>query len=72
MAFAGGFTRSHDRWGVTETWSPPGKTGARYERGYTEGRKAGSIQFYAAEGVVLEGGYWGGVVVGERQAVTGK
>ncbi|WP_082646490.1 filamentous haemagglutinin family protein [Bradyrhizobium valentinum] len=73
VAFAGGFTRSHDRWGITETWtSPLGKTGARYERGYTEGRDAGSIQFYAAEGVVLEGSYWGGVVVGERQAATGK
>ena len=69
VAFAGGFTRSHDRWGVTETWA---RTSGRYERGYTEGRKAGSIQFYAAEGVVLEGGYWGGVVVGERQAVSGK
>ncbi|WP_213285445.1 filamentous haemagglutinin family protein [Bradyrhizobium sp. sGM-13] len=73
VAFAGGFTRSHDRWGITETWTSRfGKTGARYERGYTEGRDAGSIQLYAAEGIVLEGSYWGGVVVGERQAATGK
>ncbi len=74
VAFAGGFTREHAHWGITETWASPlgGKGGARYERGYTEGRKAGSIQFYVAEGVVLEGGYWGGVVVGERQAATGK
>ncbi|UPJ52707.1 filamentous hemagglutinin family protein [Bradyrhizobium sp. 200] len=73
VAFAGGFTRSHDRWGITETWtSRLGKTGARYERGYTEGRDAGSIQLYAAEGVVLEGSYWGGVVVGERQAAAAK
>ncbi|WKA26114.1 filamentous haemagglutinin family protein [Bradyrhizobium roseum] len=74
VAFADGFTVSHDRWGVTETWSGlrGSNRGARFERGYTEGRKAGSIQFYAAEGVVLEGGYWGGTVVGERQAATGK
>ncbi|MCA6116450.1 filamentous hemagglutinin family protein [Bradyrhizobium sp. WSM 1738] len=73
VAFAGGFTRSHDRWGITETWtSLLGKTGARYERGYTEGRDAGSIQFYAAEGIALEGSYWGGVVVGERQGATGE
>ncbi|MDE5457055.1 filamentous hemagglutinin N-terminal domain-containing protein [Bradyrhizobium sp. CSA112] len=73
VAFAGGFTRSHDRWDITETWtSPLGRTGGRYERGYTEGRKAGSIQFYAAQGVVLEGSYWGGTVVGERQAASGK
>ena len=73
VAVAGGFTRSHARWDVTETWTNLlGKSGARYERGYTEGRKAGSIQFYAGEGVVLEGGYWGGTVVGERQAATGE
>ncbi|WP_176454749.1 filamentous haemagglutinin family protein [Tardiphaga sp. OK246] len=73
VAFAGGFTRSHGRAGVTEIWtSPLDRGGARYERGYMEGRNAGSIQFYAAEGVVLEGGYWGGVVVGERQAASGK
>ncbi|WP_441240899.1 filamentous haemagglutinin family protein [Tardiphaga sp. 768_D3_N2_1] len=73
VAFADGFTRSHAHWGVTETWaSPLDRGGARYERGYTEGRNAGSIQFYTAEGVVLEGGYSGGVVVGERQAASGK
>lgn len=74
VALAEGFTRAHAHWGITETWTNPlgGKGGARYERGYTEGRNAGSIQFYAAEGVVLEGGYWGGVVVGERQAASGK
>ncbi|WP_441276644.1 filamentous hemagglutinin family protein [Tardiphaga sp. 172_B4_N1_3] len=73
VAFAGGFTRSHGRAGVTEIWtSPLDRGGARYERGYMEGRNAGSIQLHAAEGVVLEGGYWGGVVVGERQAASGK
>ena len=72
VAFAGSFTVSHAHWGVTETWTSPLGKGARFERGYTEGRKAGSMQFYVAEGVVLEGGYWGGTVVGERQAATGK
>jgi filamentous hemagglutinin len=40
--------------------------------GYTEGRAAGSIKFFAAEAMVLEGGYWGGTIAGERQAASGK
>lgn len=73
VGIAGGFTRSNAHWGITETWTNPlGKTGRRFEKGYTEGRNAGSLQFHAGEAVILEGGYWGGVVVGEREAATGK
>lgn len=73
VAFAGGFTRWHERANITETWTSVfDRGGPRFERGYTEGRNAGSIQFYAAEGIVLEGGYWGGVISGERQAASGK
>jgi filamentous hemagglutinin family protein len=73
IALAEGYTRHNAHWGVTQTWSSPlSKTRATFEKGYTEGRAAGSIQLYAAEGVVLEGGYWGGVIVGERQGATGK
>lgn len=66
------FTRSNARQGITETWTSALRKSDNFEKGYTEGRAAGAIQLYAAEGVVLEGGYWGGVVVGERQAATGK
>lgn len=73
IALAGGFTRHNARWGITQTWtSMLAKSVMRFEKGYTEGRDAGSIQFYAGEGTVLEGDYWGGVVVGERQAASGK
>ncbi|MBB4425814.1 filamentous hemagglutinin family protein [Bradyrhizobium sp. CIR48] len=71
VGFAGGFNRTHNNWGKSESWSTPWST-SHFERGFTEGRDAGAIQFYATEGVALEGGYWGGVIVGERQAVSGK
>ncbi|TAI64597.1 hypothetical protein CWO89_17955, partial [Bradyrhizobium sp. Leo170] len=74
VGLASGFTRRHERAGITETWRNPldRSNGTRFERGYTEGRDAGSIQFFAAEAMVLEGGYWGGVITGERQAASGQ
>ncbi|MDI4235570.1 filamentous hemagglutinin family protein [Bradyrhizobium sp. Arg237L] len=74
VGLAGGFTRRHERAGITETWRNPldRSNGTRFEQGYTEGRDAGSIQFFAAEAMVLEGGYWGGVITGERQAASGQ
>ena len=73
VGLAGGYRREHARWGITETWtSPLGRTRARFEKGYTEGRDAGSIQIYGGEALILDGSYWGGVVVGERQAASGQ
>ncbi len=75
VGFAGGYTRSHRTQGgiiITETWTNPLQRTGRFEKGYTEGRAAGSIQFYAAEGIALEGNYWGGTIVGERQFATGQ
>jgi filamentous hemagglutinin len=76
---AGSFSRTHNIQGkvdprLTETWSSilDRNTSRRFEPGYREGRAAGSIQFFAAEAMVLEGSYWGGVVTGERQAESGK
>ena len=73
------FARTHNVQGkidprLTETWSSilSRSTSRRFEQGYTEGRAAGSIQFFAAEAMVLEGSYWGGVITGERQAASGK
>lgn len=71
VGFAGGFTRTHSNWGKSDSWSTPWSA-SHFERGFTEGRDAGAIQFYATEGVALEGGYWGGVIVGERQSASGK
>jgi filamentous hemagglutinin len=72
VGFAGEFTRSHARHGIDEIWTSSIRQGRRFEKGYTEGKNAGSIQFYAAEGIVLEGDYWGGTIVGERQFASGK
>ena len=79
VGFAGSFARTHNVQGkidprLTETWSSilNRSTSRRFESGYTEGRAGGSIQFFAAEAMVLEGSYWGGVITGERQAASGK
>ncbi|HEY8336681.1 MAG TPA: filamentous hemagglutinin family protein [Tardiphaga sp.] len=70
---AGSFSRWHQRINVTETWSSilDRNNGTRFEKGYTEGRNAGSIRIFAAEAIVLDGGYWAGVIAGERQAASG-
>ncbi|MDR0634847.1 MAG: filamentous hemagglutinin family protein [Azoarcus sp.] len=65
---AGQYIDSHDRWGVSETYTSPLMGGLRYENGYSEGRDAGSLQMYVNQGVALEGDIAGGVVTGERQA----
>lgn len=79
VGFAGSFSRTHNVQGnidprLTETWTTAldRNVTRRFERGYTEGRAAGSIKFFAAEAMVLEGGYWGGTIAGERQAASGK
>ncbi|MEZ2298462.1 filamentous haemagglutinin family protein [Variovorax sp. RCC_210] len=65
---AGQYTTTHARWGVKDTWRTP-LIGADYkEAGYTEGRKAGGVQVYAGDAMVLEGDVLGGVVVGDRQS----
>ncbi|WP_454621111.1 filamentous haemagglutinin family protein [Bradyrhizobium cenepequi] len=66
--YTGNFVVDHPRWRITETFASPfNRAGAHYEPGYTEGRAAGTLRMYAAEGLVLEGAYAGGVVTGERQ-----
>ena len=79
VGFAGSFARTHNVQGkmdarLTETWTSVFDRGMsrRFERGYTEGQAAGKIQMFAAEGIVLEGSYWGGVITGERQSAQGK
>lgn len=73
-SFAGGFSRKHERIGVTETWRSPLDRGVsrRFERGYSEGRAAGDIAIYNTGGFVMEGDIDGRVVIGERQVTSGK
>ncbi len=65
---AGEFTNAHARWGVKNTWRTPLIGANHKEAGYTEGRKAGSVNILAGDAMVLEGDMLGGVVVGDRQA----
>ncbi|MDM0148335.1 filamentous haemagglutinin family protein [Variovorax sp. J2P1-31] len=70
MAFtgiAGQYVESHSRWGVSTAWQSPVIGRHMLESGYTEGRAAGTVKIFAGSGMVLEGGYAGDVVVGERQ-----
>ncbi|QNK65733.1 filamentous haemagglutinin family protein [Variovorax sp. PAMC26660] len=64
---AGRYTNAHARWGVSNTWRSPVIGRDAVEAGYIEGRKAGTVQIFAGDAMVLEGDYAGGVVVGERQ-----
>ncbi|WP_441242473.1 filamentous haemagglutinin family protein [Tardiphaga sp. 768_D3_N2_1] len=79
VGLAGSFSRVHRVQGeidvrLTETWHSvlDRSQSRRFEQGYTEGRNAGAIRINVAEAVVLEGGYWGGTVIGERQRASGK
>ncbi|TWT03885.1 filamentous haemagglutinin family protein [Reyranella sp. CPCC 100927] len=73
VGIAGRFTRRHSRWGISESWSNPlMDPKGTFEKGYTEGRDAGSIQFFAGEAYVLEGNFWGGTIAGDRQIAAGK
>ena len=64
---AGRFAQTHARWGVNTNWRSALIGGDFKEAGYTEGRKAGAVQIFAGDAMVLEGDMWGGVITGDRQ-----
>ncbi|GGJ83530.1 hypothetical protein GCM10007426_10800 [Alloalcanivorax dieselolei] len=66
VGLAGVYERSHDRWGVTDTYTNPLISRPRYESSYVEGRDAGSITVRAGEAMILEGKLHGGVEPGDR------
>jgi len=62
-----GATKTHDAWGVTESFADnSGATNRRYERGYLEGKDAGSLRI-AANDLELGGEIRGGVSAGRYQ-----
>ena len=67
VGLAGVYTVRNARWGAEKSWRNPLFGGNAMENGYVEGRKAGSLQIFAGDAMVLEGGLWGGVIVGDRQ-----
>ena len=71
VGFAKGFSRVHERTGITETWNSIFDRGndTRFEKGYTEGRRAGEIYVYHGAGFAMDGELDGRVITGERQAL---
>lgn len=65
-AIATGYVKFHERWGVTETFPEFGGSAGRFERGYVEGRDAGTIAI-AAPDAVLNGRFVAQRTVGELQ-----
>jgi len=71
IALYGGFTRTQERWGISETWVNPLLDGSFFEPEYTEGRDAGSLTLKAPR-VVLEGDVYGHAYAGSRQVADGQ
>ncbi|MNR77986.1 Heme/hemopexin-binding protein precursor [compost metagenome] len=67
VGLAGAYTLRDARWGAEKSWRNSLFGRNAMENGYVEGRKAGSLQVFAGDAIVLEGGLWGGVIVGDRQ-----
>jgi filamentous hemagglutinin family protein len=69
VGIAGQFTRSHERWGVKETWT----TGSTIDvAGYTEGRDAGSLIVSTIKPLLNDVTIFFGSTAGERQIAEGK
>lgn len=66
VAFAGGFTRNHERWNVSETWTSIFDRMGTFERGYIEGQRAGTINVVAPR-IALDGDIIAATTAGERQ-----
>lgn len=66
VGIAGQSQHTHARWDVTRTFLNPVVPGRRWERGYAEGREAGSIEILAGSAFILEGEMKGAVQVGDR------
>lgn len=61
-----GYTASHTRWGVSETYADPIQTGDHYEAAYTEGRDAGSLTIKSSA-VALDGSIYANAFAGSQQ-----
>jgi filamentous hemagglutinin len=59
------YTVTDERWGVTETFTTFATPG-RFERGYLEGKDAGSLQVVSPS-AVIDGAVLGSVVIGRNQ-----
>ncbi|MCK9915648.1 filamentous hemagglutinin family protein [Microbacteriaceae bacterium K1510] len=81
IAVDAGYIRHNARWGITQQWTSIfTRSGRRFEKGYTEGRSAGSLLLNNVDTMtvgdssistdairIFEGDVFADVVVGERQ-----
>lgn len=66
IAVYNGFTVSHPRWGITQTYTDPVLNGGRYEGQYTEGLDAGSLTLKGSA-VALDGKVFAAAYAGSQQ-----
>ncbi len=72
LGFAGQFSVSHPRWGVTDTYVDPLMSGAtsHYESGFIQGGKAGTLAI-SSDATVLDGALSAQAYAGRNQVASG-
>ncbi len=72
VGFAGQYTSTHARWGVSQTYNSPLMGGARrYEEGFVKGADAGTLTVHANTGLALDGDISAEATPGTRQTGDG-
>ena len=67
VGVAGQFTQTSSRWGVTQTWYNPLLSGGAYEADYIVGGNAGTLNVFASQAMVLDGGITAQAFGGSKQ-----
>jgi filamentous hemagglutinin family protein len=67
VGIAGEFVESHPRWGVTNDWFNPLLSGGAYEGDFIVGGNAGTLNVFASDALVLDGGITAQAFNGEKQ-----
>jgi len=72
VGFAGQYTSTHARWGVSETYNSPVMGGSRrYEEGFVKGADAGTLTVHAGKGLALDGEVSAQATAGTQQTSDG-
>ena len=72
VGFAGQYTSTHSRWGISQTFNSPLLGGAnRYQEGFVKGADAGTMTVHAAVGLALDGDISAEATPGTRQTGDG-
>ncbi|MEW6342584.1 MAG: filamentous hemagglutinin family protein [Pseudomonadota bacterium] len=67
VGIAGQFTQTSSRWGVKQTWYNPLLSGGAYEADYIVGGNAGTLNVFASQAMVLDGGITAEAFGGSKQ-----